>query len=125
QITAADTSGGNPEQNQFTAIPDLDQLDNIRANQDPQWVALVLRGLGEMVGDKVSTPGSDPGKSWINLTDLNPNQNDPMTPKRRAWVNLVATTDDNTAWNDLEQRALALVQGVAGSASNMHDWYDK
>jgi choline dehydrogenase-like flavoprotein len=124
QVTAADNAVGDPELHQFAAIPDLDLLDNIRANQDPNWVVLTLRSLGEMVGDKVSLPGSDPGKSWVNLTDLNPNQRDPLTQKRRAWVNLVPTLDDNTAWDDMERRALDLVQTMAGGAGNIQYWYN-
>lgn len=124
QVTAADNAVGDPELHQFATIPDLDLLDNIRANQDPNWVVLTLRGVGEMIGDKVTPPGSDPSKSWINLTDLNPNQKDPLTQKRRAWVNLVPTADDNTAWNDMERRALELVQKAAGGAGNIQYWYN-
>jgi choline dehydrogenase-like flavoprotein len=123
QVTAADNPVGNPELYQFATIPDLDLFDNIRANQDPNWVVLTLRSLGEMFGDKVSQPGSDPGKSWINLTDLNPDQQDPLTQKRRAWVNLVPTADDNTAWDDMERRALELVQQIAGDPTNIQYWY--
>lgn len=123
QVSAAAIMGPNPEQNLFTAIPDIDQLDNVRANQDPNWVVLTLRAIGELAGNKTAAPG-DQKKSWIDLTRDDPNQNDPFAAgKRRAWVNLDPSDADIAAWKDMEQKALDLALGVAGNANNIQYFY--
>lgn len=119
QVTAAAIQGANPEQNMFTAIPDLDLLDAIRANQDDAWIVFTLRDVGEVAGDKTAVPG-DATKSWMNLTFDDPNQRDQFG-RRRAWVNFVPTTDDVAAWVDMEQQTLDLVQHVAGTG-NIQYW---
>lgn len=114
QVTAAAIMGSNPEQNMFAAIPDIDQLDRMRANQDPNWVTITLRGIGELAGDKTAKPG-DVKKSWIDLTRDDPNQNDTSAlGVRRAWVNLDPSDADLTAWKDMEQKAIDLALQVAG-----------
>src|SRR5207253_10622724 len=123
QVTAAAIMGSNPEQNMFTAIPDIDQLDNIRANQDSNWVVLTLRAIGELAGDKTAVPG-DQKKSWIDLTRDDPNQNDAFAAgKRRAWINLDPSDADFAAWKDMEQKGLDLALGVAGNANNIQYLY--
>src|ERR1043166_4735091 len=122
QVTAGAIHGPNPEQNLFTAMPDLDLLNQVRANQDPDYIVLVLRCIGEMIGDTTIRPSDptiapNPGKSWINLTNPNaPNQNDLTNNHRRAWVNLVPTAADNAAWTEIEQKALSLAQSVVQTA---------
>jgi choline dehydrogenase-like flavoprotein len=128
QVTAAAIQGNNPEQNMFTAIPDLDLLGQIRTNQDPDWIVLILRCVGEMVGDPTLSPSDpqnppDPAKSWVNLTNAaDPNQNDLAFGHRRAWVNLVPSDADRTAWQDMEEQALALALNVAGDPANIQYW---
>ena len=98
----------------FAAIPDIDQLDQMRANQDPNWVTITLRAIGELAGDKTAKPG-DVKKSWIDLTRDDPNQNDTSAlGVRRAWVNLDPSDADLTAWKDMEQKAVDLALQVAG-----------
>src|SRR5207249_3948591 len=115
QVTAAALMGPNPEQYLFTAIPDIDQLHRIRANQDPNWVVLTLRAIGELAGDKSAKPG-DVKKSWIDLTADDPNQNDRSAQgRRRAWVNLDPSDEDRAAWKDMERRAIDLALALAGT----------
>jgi hypothetical protein len=114
QVTAAALMGPNPEQYMFTAIPDVDQLHAIRANQDPNFVVLTLRAIGELAGDKSAKPG-DVKKSWIDLTQDDPKQNDAAAAgRRRAWVSLDPSDADRAAWNDMEQRAIDLAIAIAG-----------
>ena len=48
-------------------IPDLDVLAAQLANQDPNWITITFRGIGEMRGDKATAiPNRD--DSWINLS---------------------------------------------------------
>ncbi len=112
QVTGAAIQGPNPEQNLFTTIPDIDLLNNIRANQNPEWIVLTLRGIGEMAGRTDARPG-DAQKSWMNLTFDDPKQKD--RGMRRAWVNLEAAPDDMTTWNEMDQAALDLAFKIAGS----------
>lgn len=121
QVTAAAVQGPNPEQNMFSAIPDIDQLDRIRANQDPSWIAVTLRCIGELRGDKRARPG-DKQKSWMNLTTPDPNQ-DERFGNRRAWVNLEPSADDLAAWDDMERKALDLTRAIAGGPGNVQYWY--
>src|SRR5205814_2084182 len=69
QITAAaiGPTSTNPEDVMFRAVPDIDLLGRMTANQDPNWVTVTIRGIGEMTGDKKADPNAaDAGaKSWI------------------------------------------------------------
>ena len=126
QVTAAASPGANPETNMFTAIPDIDHYDQIRASQDPQWVVLILRGIGEMGGDQTVAPPQGPkdlGKSWVNLTQ-NADQTDEFNVPR-AWVNLIATADDGVLWAAMDKAAIDVAQKLAGSgAGNIQYFYD-
>src|SRR5262249_42595208 len=81
QVTASD--GSSSAANLFTSVPDLDLLDKLIANQDPGWIAVTLRAIGQMIGNPSAQPG-DSKTSWINLAQ----QTDPRTGRPRAWVNL-------------------------------------
>src|SRR6266446_4188807 len=114
QVTAS--AGAGSDANLFTAVPDLDLLDALRANQDPAWIAITFRAIGQMIGQ----PGAQPGeakKSWMNLAL----QSDPRTGSPRAWVNLEPSDADMTAWKEMEDAAVALAQAVAGSAANIQN----
>src|SRR5437588_534308 len=82
QISAAATGGTNPEKNMWEQIPDVELQDHIRAIQDPNWITIVFRGIGEMAGQPNLNP--DPATSWI---DLSPETDE--VGRRRAYVNLV------------------------------------
>src|SRR2546423_3252061 len=118
QVTAAAVKGGS-EDTMWRAIPDIELLDQILANQREEWIVVTLRGIGEMRGDR------DPGKpkntgatpSWMDLSDQTEDfplfSNPPVSQMRRAWINIVAGPDDQTLWNTMDQAALALGQKLA------------
>jgi choline dehydrogenase-like flavoprotein len=114
QVTAS--AGGASDANLFTAVPDLDLLDALRANQDPAWIAITLRAIGQMIGHPSAQPG-ETKKSWVNPAL----QTDPRTGTPRAWVNLEPSDADMTAWKEMEDAAVALAQAVAGSAANIQN----
>jgi len=114
QVTAS--AGSGSDANLFTAVPDLDQLDTIRANQDPAWIPITLRAIGQMIGHPSAQPG-DTKQSWINLAL----QNDPLINRPRAWVNLDPSDADMTAWKEMEDAAVALLKAVAGSPADVQN----
>src|SRR5262245_52555704 len=109
QITAAATAGPNPESNMWSMIPDIDLIDNLLGKQDPNWVAITLRGIGEMEDQRV-VGNIDPARSWIDLS--------PETDQwgmRRAYVHLVATPNDRTLWAAMDKSAFNLADALAKS----------
>lgn len=116
QITAAaiDPNGRNPEDVMFRAIPDIELLGRMQANQDPEWVTITIRGIGEMTGDKNADPAAaDAGtKSWMNLAFDVPDQRDQFQA-RRAWVNLVKSAADDTLWTAMDDAAVKLARRLA------------
>ena len=117
QVTASGDPGANPEKNMFSAIPDIDLLDSIVANQDPNWIVVTLRSIGEMAGDKTAQPG-DQNKSWMNLTFDVPDQRD-GNGLRRAWVNLQPTADDLITWSQMEAAALNFAKALVANPADM------
>jgi hypothetical protein len=116
QITAAAVgpSSTNPEDVMFRAIPDVELLCRMQANQNPDWVTITIRGIGEMTGDKNADPAApDSGtKSWMNLTFDVPDQRDEFQT-RRAWVNLVKSSADDTLWTAMDDAAVKLARRLA------------
>ena len=112
QVTAS--AGPSSDATLFTAVPDLELLEALRANQDPGWIAITLRAIGQMIGQPTAQPG-DAKKSWIDLAW----EGDPRTGTPRAWVNLEATDADNAAWQEMEDAAVALAKAVAGSPADI------
>ena len=51
QVTASTHVAGSDEM-LFRMIPDLDALNAQLTNQNPDWVTITFRGIGEMTGDK-------------------------------------------------------------------------
>lgn len=115
-LQVAASAGSGSDANLFTSVPDLDLLNELKANQDPAWIPITLRAVGQMIGQPSAQPG-DTKKSWVNLAL----QNDPATSRPRAWVNLEPTDADNLAWKEMEAAAVALVQAVAGSAADIQN----
>src|SRR5262245_48242155 len=112
QVTAADVQGSDPEKNMFHMIPDIDLLHEIAANQDPDWIVLTLRGIGEMRGDP-QPPPTKTGGSRMKLGFDIADQRDEFG-KRRDWVNLVATSADMALWRAMDDAAVALARKLAG-----------
>jgi Domain of Unknown Function (DUF1080)/GMC oxidoreductase len=114
QVTAS--AGRGSDDNLFTSVPDLELLDAIKANQDPAWIPITLRAIGQMTGHPNAQPG-DTKKSWMNLAL----QNDPRINRPRAWVNLDPSDADVAAWKEMEDAAVALLKAVAGSPADVQN----
>jgi choline dehydrogenase-like flavoprotein len=114
QVTAS--AGSGSDATLFTAVPDLDLLDKLKANQDPAWIPITFRVIGQMIGQPRAQPG-DTKKSWINLAQ----QNDPRTGRPRAWVNLEPSDADMAAWLEMENAAVAFAKAVAGNPADIQN----
>jgi hypothetical protein len=110
-------TGPNPEALMWSMVPDIDLLGSMLANQDPNWVTITFRGIGEMEGQPVIT-NINPAHSWIDLS--------PETDQwgmRRAYVNLTATLNDNNLWQAMDNAAFDLAFALAGSdPANIQYW---
>ncbi len=115
QVVAAASGGANPEKNLFEQVPDVEIQDQIRANQDPTWITLVFRGIGEMESSRTLDP--DPARSWIDLSS----ETDQFG-LRRAYVNLVRTASDTSLWRDMDKAAFDLATALAGGPGNIEYW---
>jgi choline dehydrogenase-like flavoprotein len=100
-------------------IPDIEVLGAQLANQDPNWITITFRGIGEMQGDR-TTVVPNPSGSWI---DLSPHESDEFGVPR-AYVQINATLADQQVWQAMDQCALALAQGIAKGPSNIQYLYD-
>jgi hypothetical protein len=119
QVTAAPVFGGDSEKHLWSMVPDIDLQDQMRANQDPEWVVITLRGIGEMEGDRALE--ANPLRSWIDLS-----RETDQWGIRRAYVNLVATDTDGKLWTAMDEAAIALAQKLAGgNASAIQYLYKK
>lgn len=103
----------------FRMIPDLDLLSAQLANDDPDWIGVTIRGIGEMHGD-TSTPIPNANGSWINLS---PFEHDEFGVPR-AYVQLRLSATDLQTWIAMDEAALALAQAVAGHPMNIEYLYD-
>jgi hypothetical protein len=110
QVVAAAVGTQNPEQNLFQQVPDIDTIEQMRANRDPNWIAFVFRGIGEMAGDRSLAPS--PAANWI---DLSP-ETDPLFGKRRAFVRLGLTGTDVALWQTMDTAAFDLAEKLASGA---------
>lgn len=114
QVVAAGSQSGNPEESLFRMVPDIDILEGLLTSLDSQWITVVLRGVGETIGDRTSAVPRA-GGSWLNLS---PFEHDEYG-LRRAWVQLDTGTPDLALWQAMEQASLDLAQAVAGSPSDI------
>lgn len=116
QVTAAaiGPTSGNPEDVMFRAVPDIELLGRMLANQNPDFVTITIRGIGEMTGDKNADPAASDAatKSWANLAFDVPDQRDEFQA-RRAWVNLVKSSADETLWTAMDDAAVKLARRLA------------
>lgn len=104
QVLASAEIGNNPEAAMWAMVPDIDLFRNMLVNQSPEWVTIVLRGIGEVVGDKTSGPGSP--ASFITLTNGGDAAQLDEFGARRAWVNYTPSQDDYGAWAKMAQAAV-------------------
>jgi len=119
QFTASASPNSTSDELLFRMIPDIDLLSTTLEAQKSDWVAITVRGLGEMQGNKLASVPNDSG-SWI---DLSPFEADEFGVPR-VWVQLVTTPNDNNLWTFMDQAALELVQRVAGGQGNIEYFYD-
>ena len=118
QVTASTHVAGSDEL-LFRMIPDLDNLGAQLANDDPNWITITLRGIGEMLGDR-TTPIPHANASWINLS---PYEYDEYGVPR-AYVHIQLGATDFQVWQAMDQAALALAQAVAKAPGNIEYLYD-
>lgn len=117
QFTAADVAGPNPEANMWSMVPDIDIIDSLLANQDPNWVSITFRGIGEME-DQRAVANIDPARSWVDLS-----QEIDQWNMRRAYVQLVPTQNDRQLWAAMDKSAFDLALVLAGNnAANIEYW---
>jgi choline dehydrogenase-like flavoprotein len=118
QVTASTHSQGSDEL-LFRMIPDLDLLQAQLANDDPNWIAITFRGIGETRGDR-TTPVPNASSSWMNLS---PFEFDEFGVPR-AYVHLKLTAADLQTWEAMDQSILQFAQSIAGGAANIEFLYD-
>ncbi|WP_048707914.1 GMC oxidoreductase [Microvirga massiliensis] len=112
QVIASSVVGTNPEAVMWNMVPDIELLDNMLANQNPEWVTIVFRGIGEMEGSRKLAP--EPAMSWI---DQSPETDDRSV--RRAYVNLAPTDNDRKLWQALDKAAFDLADQIAMAPANI------
>lgn len=100
-------------------IPDLDALKPMLANDDPNWITITLRAIGEMHGDPNAAVPNGSG-SWVNLS---PYENDEYGVPR-AYVQFKLSATDNQTFQAMDQAALSVAQAIAGGAGNIQYLYD-
>jgi hypothetical protein len=118
QITASTHPAGSDEL-LFRMIPDMDLLAEQLVNDDPDWITITFRGIGEMRGDRTS-PIPTTSSSWI---DLSPFESDEFGVPR-AYVHIKLGASDLQTWQAMDQAILRLAQGIAGAAGNIEYLYD-
>ncbi len=115
QVSAAAVGGTNPEKNMWEQVPDIDLQDQIRANEDPTWITIIFRTIGEMGGQQSLNP--DPAGSWIDLSG----ETDEFG-RRRGYVQLVKSQTDTQVWFDMDTAAFQLATALAKNPTNIEYW---
>ncbi len=118
QVTASAHSGGS-DALLFHMIPDIDFLDEQLMNDDPEWITVTVRGVGEMHGDR-TTPVPNARGSWINLS---PYEFDELGVPR-AFVHFALSANDAATWQAMDQASVDLAQAIAGGPGNIEYLYD-
>jgi hypothetical protein len=118
QVTASTHSHGSDEL-LFRMIPDLDLLHAQLANDDPNWITVTLRGIGEMRGDR-TTAVPNASSSWI---DLSPFEFDEFGAPR-AYVHIKLASADLQTWQVMDQAIVRLAQTIAGTPADIQYLYD-
>lgn len=118
QFTASASPAFASDDLLFRMIPDMDLLTSILNAQQADWIAITVRGLGEMEGNKTSVVPNHQA-SWINLS---PYEADEFGVPR-AWVQLVTSANDNNLWSAMDQATLDLLQQLAGNPNNIEYFY--
>jgi hypothetical protein len=118
QVTASTHLRGSDEL-LFRMIPDLDLLQAQLANDDPNWIGITLRGIGEMQGDQgTAVPNAD--TSWV---DLSPFEFDEFGAPR-AYVYLKLRPADLQTWDAMDRAIVRLAQSMVASPGDIQYFYD-
>lgn len=112
QVVAAAVTGDNPEAVMWNMVPDVELLGEMLANQNPDWITIVFRGIGEM--EDSPTPPPDANKSWIDLSTQTDDRG-----IRRVYVHLVTTPNDLKLWTAMDKAAFDLAEKIANGAANI------
>jgi choline dehydrogenase-like flavoprotein len=118
QVTASTDASGSDEL-LFRMIPDLELLQSMLANRDPNWITFTFRGIGEMIGDRTGGVPNTNG-SWI---DLSPFEADEFGVPR-AYVQIKPAPVDLQTWKTMDETILQLAQTIAGARGNIEFFYD-
>jgi hypothetical protein len=118
QLTASAHSGGS-DALLFHMIPDIDLLQEQLMNDDPNWITLTVRGIGETHGDR-TTPVPNGNASWINLSPFEVDE----FGVPRAFVHFALSANDAATWQAMDQASVDLVQAIAGAPGNIEYFYD-
>ena len=119
QVTASTSRAGSDEL-LFRMVPDMDALAGHLRNDDPAWITMTLRGIGEMSGDRGSTASPDDDTCWMNLSPFDFDE----FGARRAYVHLAVSPADLATWKAMDTCAIALARAVAGADDNIEYLYD-
>jgi choline dehydrogenase-like flavoprotein len=117
QVTAS-ASGDYSEALFYKLIPDLDQLDVLRATLDPDWLSAAIRACGQTHG-RPDLPVRTPGTSWIDLSDTDFD----AAGVPRAIVHLEFPADDPT-WDAMDAAAVRLAAGLVNTPGSIQYRYD-
>lgn len=120
QVIAASNLRSVPDSQVFAQIPDVDLLRDLITAQSPTTIRMVLRAVGELSGDQSMTPPNGPkdvAKSWVDLTKDGDNLE--FGDTRRAWVNLVANTDDLAVRTAMNAAAIDLARNIASDPTQV------
>lgn len=118
QVTASAHSRGS-DALLFHMIPDIDALREQLMNDNPNWITLTIRCVGETHGNRLD-PVPNTQSSWI---DLSPYDFDEYG-MRRAYVNFKLAQLDLDTWAAMDRASLDLAKSIAGSANNIEYLYD-
>jgi choline dehydrogenase-like flavoprotein len=116
------TASANPEGSDellFRMIPDLDFLNEQLINDDPAWITVTFRAVGQMHGDP-NTPVPNASGSWMNLSPFETDE----YGVPRAYVHFLLSAQDLQTFQAMDQAALDLAQAVAGAPQNIEYFYD-
>jgi hypothetical protein len=112
QIVAAalQKEGQTPWDFVLRLIPNIDQLDELISGRDPEWIAIVFRGVGEMEDDRRLNAAD----AWKNSISL---QGD------RAYAKLSPSDKDDKLWSAMYRIAIDLANQLAGDTENLEYWW--
>ncbi|WP_207482263.1 family 16 glycoside hydrolase [Arenibaculum pallidiluteum] len=116
QFYAGFQPGPNAEAVLYRMIPNIESAQALLANQDPDWVSITFRGIGEMFGRTDLAPG-DPGASYVDLS-----QDFDGFGHRRAWVHYVQQPDDLLVFDEMDQAGFAVMRGLVPDDGDIEYW---